>query len=44
VEGLDQALTLKDGEAARGLQTGDRVGLRALPGKALGFDADGRLI
>ncbi len=44
VEGLGQALTLKDGEAARGLSRGDRVGLRALPGKALGFDGQGRLI
>jgi multiple sugar transport system ATP-binding protein len=44
VDGLSQALTLKEGESARGLQTGDRVGLRARPGKALGFDSDGRLI
>jgi multiple sugar transport system ATP-binding protein len=44
VDGLSQALTLKDSEAARGLQAGDRVGLRALPGKALAFDDQGRLI
>ena len=38
------SLTLKDGESARGLPSGDRGAPRALPGKALGLDAQGRLL
>ncbi len=42
VDGLAEPLTVKAGEQARGLGTGDRVGVAVQAGKALGFDEQGR--